>query len=284
MPGYCRTHHLLLRATPCIYPTLSSAEVHADGGKEEPADELAEALDVDEAAECDDAAEVEPGPDDDACGAIRLCHHVPTSSCGTCHGSALGDADAEEWQGYTVRDWEADRGQVQGTEARQMCLDLGGSLHLQVQWKACRLDACIACDVATHTEHVVNAEPFGNCSEMREVRCAACLGRRCELSGAVRQGSEGEETGGFRVELLCPQWKHRFWPPHGTDDGREETKIRAMEWSRERGKEGWSGYGVVGWNVWANVDQAAFSSRHLRHPSYKHGCLPFLTDTLSILF
>ena len=57
-------HIVCFCAQPDIYPTSSQAEVHADGGKDEPvAEKLAEALDEDEAAECDDAAEMEPGRD-----------------------------------------------------------------------------------------------------------------------------------------------------------------------------------------------------------------------------
>ena len=42
----------------------------------------------------------------------------------------------------------------------------------------------------THTEHMQKAEPLEKlCSERPEVRCTACLGRRCEMPEAVQQGT-----------------------------------------------------------------------------------------------
>ena len=69
-----------------------------------------------------------------------------SDSFGICHGSASGDADADEWQDHKARDWEAVRGQVQGPEARQMYYGF------MLAW--------MACDVATHTEHMQTPEPF----------------------------------------------------------------------------------------------------------------------------
>ena len=58
--------------------TSSLAELHADGGKDEPvADDLYEALYADAASECDFAAGMEPWPDDDASGRDPLVPPCP---------------------------------------------------------------------------------------------------------------------------------------------------------------------------------------------------------------
>ena len=142
LPGYSRTHHVLLRAS-FDSPNSSQAEVHADGGKDESAaDEVPEALDVEEAAECDDATETEPGPDGDASDRDPL---VPTGtrssgSCGTCHGSALGDADAEERQDYMVQDWEA---RCRDPKHSRSALTRADRYPCKSSGRLCRLDACL---------------------------------------------------------------------------------------------------------------------------------------------
>ena len=148
-------------------------EVHADGGKDEPVeDELAEALDADEAAECDDAAEMEAGPDVHVSGRDPL---VPPRSDPPAPAQPVMDLP---WVALTQKNGKITRFKTD----RFTYKSSGRPVGLMLAW--------MACDVATHTEHTQKAEPLEKlCSSRHEVRCTACLGRRCESPEAVQQGT-----------------------------------------------------------------------------------------------
>ena len=82
-----------------------------------------------------------------------------SDSFGICHGSALGDAD--EWQDYKARDWEAVRGQVQGPEHGRCAMARADRYTYKSSGRLVGfMLAWMACDVATHTEHMQTPEPL----------------------------------------------------------------------------------------------------------------------------
>ena len=174
----------------------------------------------------------------------------------TCHGSALGDADAEEWQDYMVQDWEAVRGQVQGLQARRCALtradrftykSCGRPVGLMLAW--------MAGGAATHTRSICrkpsrwkNYAAKGPRSAARrawadDVSCRKLCGMgrlRGESSACVRNGKRlsSHLTGPMRDAAVRVgakeggnvEGKRRRYVCNGVVEGWREGE-------RERGKE-----------------------------------------------